>query len=132
MEQIEYFARKNLKYSEDFEHFDYVNPDAPKGGEIALGTVGTFDSMHPYTRKGRAGALSSSIYESLLGSGVNGTAAPADVYGEYYGLLAERLEYDDDKNWVIFYMRSNHLHQVVDKLWLRLCFSPLELKLEMQ
>jgi microcin C transport system substrate-binding protein len=95
----------DLKYSEDFEHFDYVNPDAPKGGEIALGTVGTFDSMHPYTRKGRAGALSSSIYESLLGSGVNGTAAPADVYGEYYGLLAERLEYDDDKNWVIFYMR---------------------------
>ena len=95
----------DLKYPADFPHFDYVNPDAPKGGEIALGTVGTFDSMHPYTRKGRAGALSSSIYESLLGSGVNGTSAPADVYGEYYGLLAERLEWDEGKNWVIFYMR---------------------------
>lgn len=95
----------DLKYDEDFTHFDYVNPEAPKGGEIALGTVGTFDSMHPYTRKGRAAALSSSIYESLLGEGVNGTAAPADVYGEYYGLLAERLEYDEGKNWVIFHMR---------------------------
>ncbi|WP_108836042.1 extracellular solute-binding protein [Tateyamaria sp. Alg231-49] len=95
----------DLKYPEDFPHFDYVNPDAPKGGEISLGTVGTFDSMHPYTRKGRAGALSSSIYESLLGEGVNGTSAPADVYGEYYGLLAERLEYDEGKNWVTFYMR---------------------------
>ncbi|WP_399203367.1 extracellular solute-binding protein [Tateyamaria pelophila] len=95
----------DLTYDEDFTHFDYVNPDAPKGGEISLGTVGTFDSMHPYTRKGRAAALSSSIYESLLGEGVNGTSAPADVYGEYYGLLAERIEYDDGKNWVIFHMR---------------------------
>ena len=95
----------DLTYPQDYPYFNYVNPDAPKGGEIALGTVGTFDSMHPYTRKGRAGALSSSIYESLLGEGVNGTAAPADVYGEYYGLLAERLEYDEGKNWVTFYMR---------------------------
>ncbi len=95
----------DLKYAEDFTHFDYVNPNAPKGGEIALGTVGTFDSMHPYTRKGRAGALSSSIYESLLGEGVNSTSAPADVYGESYCLLCERIEYDEGKNWVIFYMR---------------------------
>lgn len=95
----------DLTYAEDFTHFDYVNPDAPKGGEIALGTVGTFDSMHPYTRKGRAGALSSSIYESLLGEGVNGTSVPADVYGENYCLLCERIEYDEGKNWVIFYMR---------------------------
>lgn len=94
----------DLKYPADYTHFDYVNPDAPKGGEISLGVVGTFDSMHPYTRKGRAAALSTVMYESLLGEGVNG-AAPADVYGEYYGLLAERLEYDEDKNWVKFYMR---------------------------
>ncbi|WP_299621379.1 extracellular solute-binding protein [uncultured Tateyamaria sp.] len=95
----------DLTYPADFTHFNYVNPDAPKGGEIALGTVGTFDSMHPYTRKGRAGALSSSIYESLLGEGVNSTAVPADVYAEYYCLLCDRLEYDEGKNWVIFYMR---------------------------
>ena len=94
-----------LTYPEDFTQFDYVNPDAPKGGEISLNVVGTFDSMHPYTRKGRAGALSTIMYESLLGEGVGGATAPADVYGEYYGLLAERLEYDEGKNWVTFYMR---------------------------
>ncbi len=95
----------DLKYPADFTHFDYVNPDAPKGGEIALSVVGTFDSMHPYTRKGRAGALSSIMYESLLGDGTGGASAPADAYGEYYCLLCERVEYPDTKDWVIFYMR---------------------------
>lgn len=95
----------DLKYPEDYPHFDYVNPDAPKGGEISLGTVGTFDSLNPYSRKGRGAALASVMYESLLGQGVNGTPAPADAYAEYYGLLAERLEYDEGKNWVIFHMR---------------------------
>ena len=95
----------DLTYPADYERFSYVNPDAPKGGEISLAVVGTFDSMHPYTRKGRAGALSSMMYESLLGDAPTGVPAPADVYSEYYGLLAERLEYDEGKNWVIFYMR---------------------------
>ncbi|MBM2292540.1 ABC transporter substrate-binding protein [Sulfitobacter pseudonitzschiae] len=95
----------DLSYPEDYKHFSYVNPDAPKGGEISLGVVGTFDSMNPYTRKGRAGALSSMMYESLLGEGPTGAAVPADVYAESYGLLAESLEYDEGKNWVIFHMR---------------------------
>ena len=95
----------DLTYPADYTHFDYVNPDAPKGGEIALSVVGTFDSMHPYTRKGRAGALSSVMYESLLGDGTGGASAPADVYGESYCLLCERVEYPVTKDWVIFYMR---------------------------
>jgi microcin C transport system substrate-binding protein len=95
----------DLTYPEDYEHFDYVNPDAPKGGEIALSVVGTFDSMHPYTRKGRAGALSTVMYESLLGDGTGGASAPADVYGESYCLLCERIEYPETKDWVIFFMR---------------------------
>ena len=95
----------DLKYPEDFTHFDYVNPDAPKGGEISLSVVGTFDSMHPYTRKGRAGALSTVMYESLLGDGTGGASAPADAYGEYLCLLCERVEYPETKDWVIFYMR---------------------------
>ncbi|MGJ8615431.1 MAG: extracellular solute-binding protein [Sulfitobacter sp.] len=93
-----------LKYPADYPHFDYVNPDAPKGGEISIATLGTFDSMNPYTRKGRGGALSTVMYESLLGEGVN-APAPADVYAEYYCLLCERLEYNEGKDWVIFYMR---------------------------
>lgn len=94
----------DLMYGPDYTHFNYVNPDAPKGGEISIASLGTFDSMNPYTRKGRGGALATVMYESLLGEGVNG-AAPADVYAEYYCLLCETLEYDVDKNWVIFYMR---------------------------
>ena len=44
----------DLKYAADFTHLDYVNPDAPKGGEISIWGFGTLDSMHPYSRKGRA------------------------------------------------------------------------------
>ncbi|RKT28025.1 microcin C transport system substrate-binding protein [Roseovarius halotolerans] len=96
----------DLTYPADYEHFDYVNPDAPKGGEISLYAPGTFDSMNPYSRKGRAGRLSWMVYESLLGEmPASGGPAPADVYGEMYGLLAESLEYDEGKTWVIFNMR---------------------------
>ncbi|MEQ9260360.1 MAG: extracellular solute-binding protein [Roseovarius sp.] len=95
-----------LKYPEDYTHFDYVNPDAPKGGEISIALAGSFDSMNPYTRKGRASALSSSMYESLLGEVLAGAGAlPADAYGELYGLLAHTVEYPEDKAWVIFHMR---------------------------
>ncbi|NNE51769.1 MAG: ABC transporter substrate-binding protein [Sulfitobacter sp.] len=94
----------DLTYGPDYTHFNYVNPDAPKGGEISLSTLGTFDSMNPYSRKGRGGALSTVMFESLLGEGVN-AVAPADVYSEYYCLLCESLEYPPGKEWVIFYMR---------------------------
>jgi len=89
----------DLTYPADFEHFNYVNPDAPKGGELSFAALGTFDSMNPYTIKGRAGRLATMMYESLLGNG------PADAYGEGYGLLAERVEYPKSKDWVIFHIR---------------------------
>lgn len=97
----------DLKYPADYEHFDYVNPDAPKGGEISLSALGTFDSMNPYSRKGRGGALSTIMYESLLGEGTGNELAPADVYGEGYCLLCESLEYPESKDWVIFHMRKD-------------------------
>lgn len=89
----------DLKYGPDFQHYDYVNPDAPKGGEISFASLGTFDSMNPYTIKGRRGDLSWIMYESLLAD------MPADAYGEGYGLLAESVEYPETKDWVIFHMR---------------------------
>lgn len=96
----------DLAYPADFEHFSYVNPEAPRGGEISLWAPGTFDSMNPYSRRGRAGRFSWSLYESLLEtSGPFGDSAPADVYGEYYGLLAHSVEYPPSKDWVIFHMR---------------------------
>ncbi len=96
----------DLSYPEDFPHYTYVNPDAPRGGEISVWAPGTFDSMNPYTRRGRAGRFSWSFYESLLeSSGPFGDSAPADVHGEQYGLLAHSLEYPRSKDWVIFHMR---------------------------
>lgn len=96
----------DLSYAPDFTGFRYVNPDAPQGGEISLWAPGTFDSMNPYTRRGRAGLYSQSIYESLLETGAPfGDAAPADVYGEYYCLLCETLEYPETKDWVVFHLR---------------------------
>ena len=88
-----------MKYDADFKHLDYVNPDAPKGGEISTWGFGTFDSMNPYSRKGRAGALSSAPFESLM----SGTA---DEVGSTYGLLAHSLEYPSDLSWVIFNIRE--------------------------
>lgn len=91
-----------LAYPEGFDQMNYVNPDAPKGGSFAIDASGTFDSMNPYSRKGRAGALSSIMYESLLDP-----SAPADEYGTEYCLLCESLEYDEGKTWVIFHMRKD-------------------------
>ncbi len=96
----------DLSYPADFPHFNYVNPNAPKGGEISLSAPGTFDSMNPYSRKGRSGALSSMVYESLLGEmPASEGSLPADSAVESYGLLAKSLEYDEGKTWVIFHMR---------------------------
>lgn len=89
-----------LKYGPDFEHLDYVNPDAPKGGEIAQWARGTFDSMNPYSRKGRAGSLSSLPYERLM------TTTDDDPYG-YYCLICESLEYPKSEDWVIFHLRDD-------------------------
>ncbi len=90
----------DLAYPADFEHLAYVNPDAPRGGEISIWTMGGFDSMHPYTTRGRAGALSSVFFESLL----EGTA---DEIGASYCLLCTTLEYPEDRSWVIFNMRDD-------------------------
>lgn len=97
----------DLRYPADYSHFDYVNPDAPKGGEISLPFVGTLDSMNPYSGKGRAHLFSIFAYESLLGESPSGEGLPADVYGEAYCLLCETVEYPKDKSWVIFHMRKD-------------------------
>jgi microcin C transport system substrate-binding protein len=86
------------KYGPDFSHLDYVNPDAPKGGEIALWTMGTFDSFNPYSRKGVSGWGASINIERLMTS-------TADEIGVSYCLICETLEYPEDHAWVIFNIR---------------------------
>jgi microcin C transport system substrate-binding protein len=88
----------DLKYPADFDHLDYVNPDAPKGGEMSLSWQGTFDSMNPYTAKGRAGYLASIFFEDMM-------VAPADEIGSLYCLLCETIEYPESREWVIFNLR---------------------------
>ncbi|MFA5581025.1 MAG: extracellular solute-binding protein [Paracoccaceae bacterium] len=90
----------DLHYPADMAHLDYVNPDAPKGGEISVWAAGTFDSMNPYTTKGRAGALSNIMFESIL-------AGTADEIGAAYCFLCTTLEYPEDKSWVIFNLRDD-------------------------
>ncbi|MEX0759644.1 MAG: extracellular solute-binding protein, partial [Tistlia sp.] len=84
------------KYGPDFEHFDYVNPDAPKGGTIRLAATGTFDTFNPYNAKGNPAGIA---YESLL------TRSADEAFTEY-GLIAESLEWPLDRSWVIFHLRS--------------------------
>jgi len=82
-----------LKYDADFPHLDYINPDA-----FSTWAFGTFDSLTPYILKGNAGTLASVFYDSLLTSNL-------DEPDSYYGLLAERIEYPESREWVIFHMR---------------------------
>ena len=88
----------DLTYGPDFEHLDYVNPDAPKGGEFSTWWAGTFDSFNPYSIKGRSGLLASIAYESML-------IGTADTIGEAYCLLCETVRYPEDKTWVEFDIR---------------------------
>ena len=90
----------NLKYPADFKHLDYVNPDAPKGGEISEWAPGTFDTLNIYSIKGVPAALSTSFYESIL-------AGTADEIGAAYCLMCETLEYPEDRSWVIFNLRKD-------------------------
>lgn len=89
-----------IKYDQPFAHLDYVNPDAPKGGEISIWASGTFDSMNPFTRKGRPGRLSSIMYERIM------TSTDDDAYG-YYCLMCTELEYPKSEDWVIFHLRDD-------------------------
>lgn len=90
----------SAKYPADFAHLEYVNPEAPKGGEVSIWAGGTFDSMNPYSTKGRAGALSTVFYESIL----TGTA---DEIGTAYCFLCTTMEYPEGKDWVIFHLRDD-------------------------
>ncbi len=93
----------DLKYPDGFTHFDYVNPQAPKGGELRLVSnlrVSTFDKYNPFTLRGSAPAyLSGLMFDSLL-TGV------LDETGAGYGLLAEDVQAAPDGLSVVFRLRD--------------------------
>lgn len=86
------------KYPAGFKHFDFVNPDAPKGGELRQSGFGGFDSLNPFINKGVAADDIGLIYDTL-------TRHSLDEPFTEYGLLAEKIEVAPDHSWVRFYLR---------------------------
>lgn len=87
------------KYGPDFQHLDYVNPNAPKGGMVRLHSIGSFDSFNPFIIKGDAAAGIDNLFETLM------TSPPDDSLTEY-GLIAESVEVADDLSSVIYTIRQ--------------------------
>ncbi|MBC6439001.1 MAG: ABC transporter substrate-binding protein [Rhodospirillales bacterium] len=88
----------DLKYPADFPHFDYVNPDAPKGGDVRMWSFGGFDTLNGFTLKGQAAPGLGQVYDTLLKS------ASDETFSEY-GLLAGEILMPEDRSWVAFKLR---------------------------
>ena len=108
-----YAQFEELKYDANFKHFDWVNPQAPKGGTVRLMGFGTFDTLNPYTLKGTspigtadfASYGISELNEPLMvGSGNYDPSG--DEAASAYGLIAESVQYNDSRSWVVFNLRK--------------------------
>ncbi|MBI3671918.1 MAG: ABC transporter substrate-binding protein, partial [Rhizobiales bacterium] len=86
----------DIKYGPDFKHFDYVNPEAPKGGRVRFGIIGSFDNLNPYTYKGETGQGANN--EALL-------APSRDEPSTEYGLVAASVWHPDDRSQVVYRLR---------------------------
>lgn len=101
-----------LKYPASFSHFDWVNPDAPKGGTLRIMASGTFDTLNPYTFKGSS-PISTAHFLQYGANELNeplmvGTGAydpSGDEPASSYGLIARSVEYSEDRSWVVFNLR---------------------------
>jgi len=92
----------DIKYPADFKHFDYVNPDAPKGGVARMISLGTFDNFNIVVAgiKGSLAPAATLIYETLM-------AKSQDEVVTEYGLLAEAAAHPDDFSWVTYRLRKD-------------------------
>jgi len=89
------------RYQPDFTNFAYTDPEAPKGGEIVFGVLGSFDSLNPLIVRGVAAAgLREYVFESLM-------ARAMDEPFSLYGLLAETIETPEDRSWVTFVLHPD-------------------------
>lgn len=89
-----------LKYKAGFRSFDYVNPAAPKGGEIRLGAQGSYDSFNGFIIKGTAGIALGLTYDTLM---VSSDDEPFSMYC----LLCQSVEMPSDRSWVAFTLRAD-------------------------
>lgn len=83
----------------DFPHYDYVNPEAPKSGELKLGvTSNGYDTFNPFILRGiPAAGASEYLYDTLMSQSEN---EPFSAYG----LIAEKIQVPEDRSWVTFYI----------------------------
>jgi microcin C transport system substrate-binding protein len=88
-----------LKYPPDFKHFEYVNPEAPKGGAVKMEATGTFDTLNGFVIKGTPASGLNLIYDSL-------TESAQDEPSSEYGVIAETIETPEDLSWVAFNLRK--------------------------
>ncbi|AYC32846.1 ABC transporter substrate-binding protein [Pseudomonas cavernae] len=101
-----------LKYPATFTHFGWVNPEAPKGGGVRLMASGTFDTLNPYTFKGSSPVATADFQQygvnelnETLMAGSGQYDPSGDEPASSYGLIAQSLEYSDDRSWVVFNLR---------------------------
>lgn len=93
------------KYGEDFAHFDYVNPDAPKGGTLRMSQLHTFDNLNPFIIKGTPVAGVNFLGQSLLYDSLMDQSL--DEPFSMYGLIAESIEMAPDNSSVAFNLRKD-------------------------
>jgi microcin C transport system substrate-binding protein len=87
------------KYPADFKHFDYVNPDAPKGGTVRRSDTGTFDSLNFVPAKGSVADGLGLIYDTLM-------TGSMDELSTEYGLVADKLKFPADYSSVTYHLRD--------------------------
>ena len=88
----------DLKYGPGFKHFGYVNPEAPKGGNVKLAAIGTFDTLNPFILKGVPAVGLGETFDTL-------TVSSLDEPFSQYGLVAESIEVPADRSWVAYTLR---------------------------
>ena len=89
----------DLKYPPGFTHFEYTNPNAPKGGTVRLSAIGTFDSFNSFIVKGNSATGLGFLYDNLM-------HGSADEAFSQYGQLAESVEMPKDRSLVAFTLRK--------------------------
>lgn len=88
----------DLKYPAAFSHFDYVNPNAPKGGALRLRGIDSYDNLNPFILKGVPPVGVGLLFDSLM-------TRALDEPDALYGLIAKSIEVAEDKSWTIFNLR---------------------------
>ena len=101
-----------LKYPPSFTHFDWVNPNASKGGTLRVMAAGTFDTLNPYTLKGSSPITAAHFLQygvTELNEPLMVGTGPYDPSGDEpassYGLIAQSVQYSEDRSWVVFNLR---------------------------